>query len=220
MPNYLVEYLIYAVGFAAQILFSARLLVQWIKSEKAGRVLSPTLFWQLSLLASFLLMVYGVLRNDLVIIAGQIISYFIYVRNLRLKKAWRYLPSWFRYTVIIFPIIAGLWLTFGGRYSLEYLWEHNEIALPLLLWGASGQVIFTFRFVYQWYFSEKEKKSVLPMGFWVISLVGSAMIISYAIYRKDPVIFFGQIFGIFIYARNIFIFIKSSVKKKSEAKHN
>ena len=76
------QYLVFSIGFLAQILFSARQLTQWIASEKAGRILSPLLFWQLSILASFLLMVYGILRNDLVIILGQIITYGVYIRNL------------------------------------------------------------------------------------------------------------------------------------------
>ncbi|HFQ79900.1 MAG TPA: lauroyl acyltransferase, partial [Desulfobacterales bacterium] len=55
------QYFVYGVGFLAQLLFSARLLVQWLFSERAGRVMSPLLFWQLSIVASFILMVYGIL---------------------------------------------------------------------------------------------------------------------------------------------------------------
>ena len=47
--------LIFYIGFTAQVLFSARMIVQWIKSETAGRVLSPVLFWQLSLAGAMLL---------------------------------------------------------------------------------------------------------------------------------------------------------------------
>lgn len=47
------QYFIIAIGLLAQLLFSARLLVQWIASERAHKVLSPTLFWQLSMAASF-----------------------------------------------------------------------------------------------------------------------------------------------------------------------
>lgn len=67
------------IGFAAQALFSARMLVQWILSERAKRVLSPTIFWALSLLGSILLCLYGWLRADFAIILGQIFSYYIYI---------------------------------------------------------------------------------------------------------------------------------------------
>ncbi|MEE4137122.1 MAG: lipid-A-disaccharide synthase N-terminal domain-containing protein [Desulforhopalus sp.] len=66
--------LVFAVGFLAQLLFSARQLTQWISSERAGKILSPLLFWQLSIVASFLLMVYGILRHDLAIIPRPTVS--------------------------------------------------------------------------------------------------------------------------------------------------
>ncbi|MFA7040647.1 MAG: lipid-A-disaccharide synthase N-terminal domain-containing protein, partial [Proteiniphilum sp.] len=50
---------IFAIGFLAQIFFSARILYQWIATEKAGRILSPPAFWILSILGSYLLFIYG-----------------------------------------------------------------------------------------------------------------------------------------------------------------
>lgn len=199
------DIVIYSLGLVAQVLFSSRILVQWIKSERAGRVLSPTSFWTFSILASFLLMLYGMLRNDLVIIAGQVISYFIYLRNLHFKNVWQELPWWIRWPSVVFPMTSIAWLLFGDIYSLSYIWQHSKISGVLVAWGGAGQVIFTLRFVYQWYYSEKVQESVLPNGFWVISLVGSLMIILYAVLRLDPVIFIGQLFGIIAYSRNLMI---------------
>lgn len=206
---------IFTIGFIAQGLFSARLIVQWIKSEKAGKVLSPTLFWQLSLIASFMLIAYGVLRNDIVIIGGQLISYFIYIRNLRFKKAWRYLPMWFRVSVLASPVLALCYLLLNKQFHFHSLLNNPEISVPLMVWGSAGQIIFTFRFVYQWLYSEKQKKSVLPPGFWIISLIGSLMIIAYGIFRFDPVLIVGQLFGTIIYSRNLFIHDKAASKKLS-----
>jgi lipid-A-disaccharide synthase-like uncharacterized protein len=78
------------------------------------------------------------------------------------------------------------------------------------VWGSVAQVVFTFRFIYQWIYSEKIKRSHLPIGFWLLSLVGSLMILTYAIIRKDPILFLGQLFGSIIYARNIMISKKES----------
>jgi len=64
------------------------------------------------------------------------------------------------------------------------------------------------RFVYQWIYSEKNKESSLPFGFWLLSLIGSLMILVYAILRKDPVLLIGHLMGSFIYTRNIFILKK------------
>lgn len=197
------DYLTYTIGLLAQVLFSARLLVQWFQSEKAGKVLSPTSFWTTSILASVLLMLYGALRDDVVIIGGQVISYFIYLRNLKLKNRWDSVPFLMRWAAILFPFLAFAWLLVYDTAAFAGLMEHHKISGALIAWGGLGQVIFTLRFVYQWYYSERRQQSVIPMGFWLISLIGSLMIISYAIIRLDPVLFIGQIFGVFVYSRNL-----------------
>ena len=98
---------IYAIGFIAQALFSARLIVQWIKSEKAGKTLSPILFWQLSILASWMLFVYGLLCDDFAIIMGQVIAYSIYIRNLHIQNNWKSLPIITKLIAVITPFTLG-----------------------------------------------------------------------------------------------------------------
>ena len=77
---------IFALGLLAQGLFSARMLVQWILSEKAHKVVNPTLFWILSLAASLLFLYYGWLRNDFALMLGQVIGYYVYIWNLGKKR--------------------------------------------------------------------------------------------------------------------------------------
>jgi len=72
-----------------------------------------------------------------------------------------------------------------------------------ILFGFSGQILFTMRFIIQWWASEKAKKTVIPQSFWVYSILGSAVLSIYAIYRKDPVFIVGQLPSVFIYFRNI-----------------
>jgi len=196
---------IYLVGFSAQILFSARLLVQWISSEKVKKVLTPQLFWELSIVASLLMFFYGWLRDDFAIMLGQTITYFIYIRNIQLQNRWKRLPLFIRFFLIFFPFVA----VYHGFHNEEIdtirLFSNKDIPLWLLLWGSAAQIIFTFRFVYQWLYSEKRKDSHLPFGFWLLSLVGSAMILIYAVIREDPVLFIGQLFGFIIYIRNIIL---------------
>ena len=69
------DWIIYSIGFLAQILFSSRLVIQWITSEKQRKVITPTTFWTLSLIASFLLFIYGYLRLDFAIMLGQSLTY-------------------------------------------------------------------------------------------------------------------------------------------------
>ena len=204
------HYFVYAIGFLAQIFFSARQITQWISSEKAGKILSPLLFWQLSIVASFLMISYGLLRSDLAIVLGQVATYGVYLRNLHYHGFWKKIPAILRYPAILFPLIAGIWLVNGGSHDLSHLFYNKEISGPLMLWGISGQFIFTFRFIYQWIYCEKRKESILPVGFWLISLVGSFMVLSYAIIRRDPVLFVGQLFGCLVYSRNILIWRKQN----------
>lgn len=196
------QYLVYAIGFTAQILFSARLLVQWFFSERAGRVLSPLVFWQLSVLASFLLVLYGVLRHDAAIILGQAVTYGIYIRNLHYHGFWKKIPLVVRLLMVLFPIFAIAQLLSGEAYNLAKIVGNKDISITLLLWGITGQVVFTFRFVLQWLYSEKRKQSLLPIEFWLVSILGSLMVLSYAIVRRDPVLIIGQVFGFVVYFRN------------------
>jgi len=199
---------VYVIGFSAQILFSARLLVQWVQSEKVKKVLTPELFWELSLMASFLLFVYGWLRDDFAIMLGQSITYFIYIRNMQLQGSWRKIPYFLQIFLWIFPALIVLYAYNNNEIDMHRLFKNEDIPLLLLLWGSIGQILFTFRFVYQWIYSERMKQSHLPFGFWMLSLTGSLMILSYAIFRKDPVLLLGQLFGFIIYTRNIILGLK------------
>lgn len=211
------EYLIYAIGLLAQISFSARLLVQWIASERAKKVLSPVLFWQLSMAASFLLCIYGWLRNDFAIIMGQLAAYYIYIWNLKSKGSWGKLPAVARFIFAMLPVAALVFFVFNFRETFSRLFEQEHIPLTLIAFGVVGQFTFTLRFVYQWLYSRRAGESVLPLAFWIISLTGSAMIISYALIRHDPVLILGQATGFVVYVRNIMILYKS---KKVEVIEN
>lgn len=73
--------------------------------------------------------------------------------------------------------------------------------------GFIGQLFFSARFLVQWIATEKAKKSTVPFSFWIFSLLGSIALLTYAIYRKDPIFILGQLPNILIYSRNIY-FIK------------
>ena len=196
---------ILSIGFLAQAFFSARTLVQWILSEKAKKVLSPTIFWVLSLLVAYLLCIYGWLRNDFAIILGQFISYYIYLANLKLKGVWQRLPKVIGYLLLATPIVAVAFVAQDASAFVARFLHNEEVALWLLIFGSVGQVLFTLRFVYQWIYSQRRKESQLPAGFWIISLMGSLLILTYGIIRADAVLIVGQMFGAVAYARNLWI---------------
>lgn len=195
--------LVLAIGFTAQLFFSARILVQWILSEKARKVLSPSIFWILSLAGAYALCLYGWLRHDFSIVLGQVISYYIYIWNLREKGAWRKAHQAVRILLLLTPIAALAFVLQDASALMDKFFRNENIPLWLLVMGSAGQIIFTLRFIYQWYYSYRHHESVLPAGFWIISLVGSSIIIVYGIIRLDPVLIVGQGFGFVAYIRNL-----------------
>lgn len=70
------------LGFAAQIMFMMRFLVQWLASERARRSVMPVAFWYFSLGGGLLLLAYAIHRGDPVFIVGQAGGLVVYSRNL------------------------------------------------------------------------------------------------------------------------------------------
>lgn len=212
--------IITAIGFLAQGFFSARILVQWIMSEKAKRVLSPSLFWVFSLMGAYLLCLYGWLRNDFAIVFGQFISYYIYLWNLKIKGVWQKVPLLLRALLLITPLVAiGMVASNATEYAQRFL-HNDDVPLWLLLFGSAGQFIFTMRFVYQWYYSHRLGMSKLPALFWILSLIGSLSIVSYGFIRHDIVLIVGQSFGLVAYTRNLCLLAKvrdNDIETKKDA---
>lgn len=100
-------------------------------------------------------------------------------------------------------MVASLFDSFGA-------WLHHVFVEQFDVWillGFVAQALFTMRFVVQWIASERAKKSVVPAAFWTFSILGGALLLVYAIYRKDPVFIAGQAAGLFIYFRNVWFIL-------------
>ena len=83
-----------------------------------------------------------------------------------------------------------------------------------LILGFTGQAVFTGRFLLQWIYSEVKKRSLIPVGFWYLSILGSALLLVYAIYRQDPVFIAGQTFGFIVYLRNLQLSARNKTLKE------
>ena len=199
------HFIILSIGFLAQLFFSARILVQWVLSERAKQVVSPSIFWILSLAGSFLLCLYGWLRDDFSIILGQFITYYIYLWNLKENGIWKKIPGIVKGIFLLTPMVVTVFMSLNLTQFIDNFFRNEQIPLWLLIFGSIGQVIFTLRFVYQWIYSYHHKESVLPTGFWIISLIGASIIVIYGILRLDIVLILGQSFGLIAYIRNLYI---------------
>jgi lipid-A-disaccharide synthase-like uncharacterized protein len=76
---------------------------------------------------------------------------------------------------------------------------------PWNVLGSIGQVLFGSRFLIQWIRSEMAGRSVIPLAFWYFSLAGGLLLLIYAIHREEPVFIAGQIPGIIVYSRNLYL---------------
>lgn len=91
------------------------------------------------------------------------------------------------------------------NWMMEALHVSDRSELVWVTFGLCAQLMFTARFVLQWIASERARSSVMPVAFWYFSLLGGAMLLAYAIYRKDPVFVLGQSLGVLIYSRNLWL---------------
>jgi lipid-A-disaccharide synthase-like uncharacterized protein len=128
---------------------------------------------------------------------------------MQLQNQWKKFAKPLRIFIYIFPLLILLYGYNNGIYDRQKLFHNENIPSWLFILGIVSQILFTFRFIYQWLYSEKRKESHLPLGFWMISLSGSFLILVYAIFRKDPVLFAGQLTGFIVYFRNIVIIKKN-----------
>jgi lipid-A-disaccharide synthase-like uncharacterized protein len=97
--------------------------------------------------------------------------------------------------------------------SLVQWWQSTSTVE--LLWiglGLIAQLMFSMRFLVQWIATERARASIIPETFWYFSFAGGLLLLSYAIYRLDPVFILGQATGVVIYSRNIyFIWLEKRV---------
>ena len=204
---------VYLLGLVAMGVYGSRILIQWYLSEKHHRVESPGIYWVLSSLGAVLLYVYGWLRKDLSIIVGESLGYYVYMWNISILGLYKKVPRIVIFLQAIFPlVIIGLIIKDFPVFVDTFL--HNEyVPLGLLLFGIAGQVTYEVRSIYQLVYSYRRHQSILPLGHWVLAVIGSLMIIIYGLIRHDWVLAIGQ-FSIFFSIRNLMLSLSGSNEKE------
>ena len=97
---------------------------------------------------------------------------------------------------------------------INYFNNLSNAELIFLVIGFIGQGLFASRFIFQWIYSEKKGESTIPIIFWYLSIFGGIGLLTYAIFRSDPVIIVGQLFGILIYIRNLILIYKKKLNSR------
>ena len=85
-----------------------------------------------------------------------------------------------------------------------------------VLWGLAAQGFFFLRLIIQWLRSEKEKRTVVPLSFWWLGILGALMLGVYAIIRRDLVFILTSLLQLVIYSRNFSIALKSKAQVSIE----
>ena len=88
-------------------------------------------------------------------------------------------------------------------------WIHKMLSwlMRMSAWeivGFVGQAFFFGRFLVQWIATERKKRSVVPTAFWYLSLVGTIILLAYAIHLRNPVFIAGFSLNMVIYLRNLY----------------
>ncbi len=99
---------------------------------------------------------------------------------------------------------------------LTFFGVDSATELAWVLVGFLAQVLFGGRFILQWIRSEKAGESVVPVGFWWLSIFGGVLMLAYALYRWDPVFIFGQALGLLVYVRNLVLIRRSAQRGRPD----
>ena len=197
---------VYLIGFAGMGIYGLRIIIQWYKSEKEHTVVNPGSYWTLSSIGAIVLYLYGWLRKDFSIIFGESVGYYIYMWNIKMMGLYKKVPRIVIILQALFPVVIVYLIARDlPEFTANFL-RNEQVPLWLLLYGVLGQFVYEIRSVYQLVYSYKLNKSVLPLGHWVLAVIGSTMIISYGIIRHDWVLAIGQ-FSIVFSIRNLMLSI-------------
>ena len=199
-------------GWCATACFFSRGILQWLASERAGRSVAPMSYWWVSLAGAALFGVYSAGRQEWILLAGNLVNASIYGRNLWLGSGKSRSLGDLSARLLILPfllfvLLVGVAFRPRAQADQDTLW---------LLCAVLGQSLWSSRFVVQWWASERLHRSHLPRSFWVVSLVGNLLLLSYALHLRDPIFVAGFVLGPFVQARNLYLG-RGSSERKGEA---
>lgn len=94
--------------------------------------------------------------------------------------------------------------------TLDHVW---------LIVGLLGQALFASRFIVQWFKSEMEGRSIIPVAFWYCSLAGGIVSLAYAIHIESAPFIIGQGSGLVVYSRNLYLIFRERAALREAAGH-
>ncbi len=183
--------LVLVVGATGQALFASRILLQWRAAERARRPVVPPRYWEVSIVAGGLVLLYGILERNHVYMLGVLPGCVASARNLALKRpaSSRSLLPW----ALLLLVLSATSVALAPRRG-STLWAAI---------GLVGALLWSGRVLAQWWTSERAGRSTLPLSFWALSLAGGLTLSAYAVALRDPVMLSGYALGCVPYVRNL-----------------
>ena len=211
--------LLYPTGFIASLAFGGRFLIQWILSEKKKQSYVPKVFWYISLIGNFSLMLHYCMQIQYPFAIIQGVNVVISWRNLNIMDDPSQWASLRKTLCYLFLAFSGITLFFILQ---DYFFIENQawMRIPTMPWkttgrtgvslswhllGIGGAILFASRFWLQWWQIEKHKISYLSTSFWWTSVIGALLTLGYGIRIGDWVIILGYGTGIIPYIRNLML---------------
>lgn len=177
-------------------LFSGRVLLQWWASERAGRTVVPVSFWWISVVATAVHFIYACHIREIPFMIMLSVTLVPYVRNLSIH----YRPN--RPPLPMIPmLIVSIILTLIPTFFFGY--KNRDHLDGWIVLGLIGTFIYSSRFFVSWIESERNRQATLSLKFWWISLIGSLLMLAYALIRHNLVFILAFLFNGIPFVRNI-----------------
>ena len=206
---------VYLLGLAGMGVYGLRILIQWYLSEKSHQVENPGIYWVLSSIGAVILYIYGWLRKDFSIIFGESVGYYIYMWNIGIMGLYKKVPKILVILQALFPLVILALIVRDIPTFVDTFLRNEDVPPTLLVFGVLAQFTYEIRSVYQLVYSYRRKQSFLPLGHWVLAVIGSSMIIAYGLIRHDWVLAIGQ-FSIVFSIRNLMISISEQRQGRNQ----
>ncbi len=206
---------LYPIGFLAQIAFTGRFFLQWLDSERRGKSVVTSTFWQISLFGNLIMYVHSLIQMQFHVCLAQALNGVLAWRNIDLMRAGG--PRWTLRSIPWLLAISSLatvvlffledWLCGGGtswfRVPTFFQKPAQSVSLGWNVLGCAGLLLFHSRFWVQWFFSEEADASQLGKLFWYQSLCGALLSGVYFFYIQDMVNLSGFVLCLVPYVRNL-----------------
>jgi len=191
-----------ALGWAGNVCFFSRFLLQWIDAERSGSNRATTGFWIMSIVGSVLLGAYTAGRGHAILLAGFATNGILYVRNLDIALRPRRVRGQASAPATLFALscVAVLVAATVADAATAPIDRAHRVWLAC---AVVGQGIWGSRFALQWWYSERAGRSYFPAAFWLVSLVGNVLLLAYAIHLSDPILIVGLLPGPAMQLRNL-----------------